>query len=254
LISETEPPRPPSGRAVTHRKRRVEETHQLDAKIYLPLIRAARDRRNWGMRVTHSAVSAGFGFFAMNNELHGDPLGVAIAKLTGASFEDDLRDHGQLVTFTPTEPNLGGLRWWFVCPYPGPGKSPCGRRVRILYRPWSAHLFGCRECHGLTYRSRQKHRHSFYEAFERPWNRCEQLVADLRSRSPRRRLRALLVDPSQVLRSMEAFGAARGSRTHAIREAPLPRVPTLAELRRGPDTIQLALAKLAAMDFRSARA
>lgn len=49
-----------------------------------------------------------------------------------------------------TAPHFGGVRWWF--------SYRCGRRVGILYLPPSGPpSFGCRTCHGLTYRSSQTH-------------------------------------------------------------------------------------------------
>src|SRR5262249_25845614 len=52
----------------------------------------------------------------------------------------------------------GGLRWWFVCPLEADGR-PCGRRVRKLYLPAGATLFGCRHCHRLSYTSSQRSRY-----------------------------------------------------------------------------------------------
>jgi hypothetical protein len=186
------------------------------------------------MRVSQTWESGGFGFCVMN---HGtvweNPAGLAIAELTGAGFENDLRDHGQLVPFTPTEPNLGGLRWWFLCPHPRSDKSPVERRVRVLYRPCNARLFGCRHCHDLSYKSRQRHRRRFYEGFERPFAAYERMAADMRSRSPRRRLRALSVDPLRVLRAMESFGAPRVSGASATHKG-VPRPVPLTQLRSDP--------------------
>jgi hypothetical protein len=51
-----------------------------------------------------------------------------------------------------TQPHLGGLRWWFVCPGP-PGGAPCGRRVDKLYLAPDEPHFACRHCHALTYTS-----------------------------------------------------------------------------------------------------
>jgi hypothetical protein len=49
--------------------------------------------------------------------------------------------------------HLGGRRWWFLCPMYRNGVG-CGCRVRKLYL--TDRYFGCRQCHGLTYRSRQE--------------------------------------------------------------------------------------------------
>jgi hypothetical protein len=61
-----------------------------------------------------------------------------------------------IIRLTPTRPNLGGLRFWFRCPIRRNGKE-CGRRVRKLYLPPGAKIFGCRCCYNLTYRSAQTH-------------------------------------------------------------------------------------------------
>ena len=224
--------RPLTGRAVIRRKRRVDECVQLDATILRPFFRAL-PRHPW-MRVSQTWEWAGFGFCVMN---HGtvweDPAGLVIAELTGAGFLDDLRDHGQLVRFTATEPNLGGWRWWFRCPIPQPDTHFCSRRVRVLYKPRGERFFACRICHDLSYRSRQRHRHHFYEGFERPFKAIERLSADMRSRSPRRRFRALSVDAGQLLRTMEAFGAPRGSGANAISQG-VPRAVPLTQLRSDP--------------------
>jgi len=60
--------------------------------------------------------------------------------------------HGYLLklSFTTTVPHLGGVRYWFVCPY-------CDRRVGTLYRPRFAGYFKCRYCYNLTYKSAQTH-------------------------------------------------------------------------------------------------
>ncbi len=54
----------------------------------------------------------------------------------------------QEVKLDRTEPNYGGIRWWFICP-------KCGRRVSRLYRPSYTHYFFCRHCYDLTYESVQ---------------------------------------------------------------------------------------------------
>jgi hypothetical protein len=58
------------------------------------------------------------------------------------------------VRLATTQPHFGGLRWWFCCPLSVHGVA-CGRRVGKLYL--HGRYFGCRHCHGLTYRSVQEH-------------------------------------------------------------------------------------------------
>lgn len=54
-----------------------------------------------------------------------------------------------------TSMQFGGRRWWFTCPLIVDGVACC-RRVGKLYLPPGARYFGCRKCHGLTYRSCQE--------------------------------------------------------------------------------------------------
>ena len=61
------------------------------------------------------------------------------------------------IKLTTTCPHLGGLRWWFTCPLMISGRE-CRQRVAKLYLPPTAHYFGCRHCHELTYTSCQKSR------------------------------------------------------------------------------------------------
>ncbi len=61
-----------------------------------------------------------------------------------------------LIPVTTTRPHLGGKRHWFQCPIVRDGKI-CGRRVGRLYLPPGASVFGCRDCHNLTYWKSQTH-------------------------------------------------------------------------------------------------
>lgn len=54
----------------------------------------------------------------------------------------------QTVQLHRTEPQFGGVRWWFLCP-------DCQRRVLYLCLPQNAHHFSCRSCHNLSYESTQ---------------------------------------------------------------------------------------------------
>lgn len=65
------------------------------------------------------------------------------------------------VRLVATPCHLGGVRWWFVCPLVKGGLA-CGRRVRKLYL--CGKYFGCRHCHGLTYRSCQESDSRVYAA------------------------------------------------------------------------------------------
>ncbi len=61
-----------------------------------------------------------------------------------------------LIPVTTTRPHLGGKRHWFQCPIVRDGKL-CGKRVGRLYLPPGASVFGCRDCHNLTYWKSQTH-------------------------------------------------------------------------------------------------
>ena len=67
-------------------------------------------------------------------------------------YEQTVKLHG-------TQPQFGGVRWWFLCP-------DCQRRVLYLYLPQNvyhpacrscenAYRFSCRRCHNLSYESTQ---------------------------------------------------------------------------------------------------
>ncbi len=61
---------------------------------------------------------------------------------------------GTTVKLDATFPLFGGAQWWFLCPVIGADGKSCGRRVAKLYLRNGK--WGCRTCHGLTYRSAQR--------------------------------------------------------------------------------------------------
>jgi hypothetical protein len=54
----------------------------------------------------------------------------------------------------PLSPHCRGVQLWFRCPYRGADGKLCGRRAAKLYL--RGHLFGCRQCLGLAYRSQSQ--------------------------------------------------------------------------------------------------
>jgi len=203
--------RPLTGRAVRDRKVRVDETHAIDLA---QLRRRGLLTGSNGARIswttparpgmwTESSLSLvrnpgggprAFVFVSRRQSVNG-PVGA------GSSC---------VVALTITRPHLGGWRWWFACPLPLPeGDGLCGRRVRVLYLRPGDQQPGCRLCLRLTYASRQHHRHGFYETYARPLAVISRLTADLCSRSPRRRFRALRrCDPEFALEMFGALGPA----------------------------------------------
>lgn len=53
--------------------------------------------------------------------------------------------------------HFGGLRWYFLCPLTA-NEHACVHTAWILYLPPEEMYFGCRHCHNLSYRSRQRGR------------------------------------------------------------------------------------------------
>lgn len=52
------------------------------------------------------------------------------------------------VELSPNNQPQGGLRYLFLCPVQG-----CGRRTAKLYLPNGRRIFGCRQCHNVTYQA-----------------------------------------------------------------------------------------------------
>ena len=71
----------------------------------------------------------------------------------------------QSVELEATTANLGGLRWWWLCPL-------CARRCLKLYYPPRADRFACRVCHCLSYESAQASRARYYELFKSSARQC----------------------------------------------------------------------------------
>jgi hypothetical protein len=69
---------------------------------------------------------------------------------TGEKVEYDYK-----VALTTTPCNLGGVRYWFICPLNKNGVY-CGRRVAKLYKAPRGNYFGCRHCYNLSYESRNE--------------------------------------------------------------------------------------------------
>jgi hypothetical protein len=65
---------------------------------------------------------------------------------------DDIRLPIRLQT---TATQFGGQRFWLTCPIINDGVA-CNCRVAKLHLPGGQKYFGCRECHGLSYRSSQE--------------------------------------------------------------------------------------------------
>ena len=58
------------------------------------------------------------------------------------------------IEVSTTAPTYGGNRYWLRCPLVRNG-AKCDRSLTKLFLPPMGRYFGCRHCHGLTYRSCQ---------------------------------------------------------------------------------------------------
>lgn len=164
------PRRPLTGRAVVNRKRCVDQVQRLDTAalrghgVFENAAAAGRIEFNCG------PAEAGPGDFAFA-VLPNGPWEAAMRLTHRVEEAPEGQTSHYLVRLTSTPCHFGGKRWWFVCPLVWDGRA-CNRRVRILYRPWGTRYFACRECHELTYESRQRHGmldHGAYGRFMRIW-------------------------------------------------------------------------------------
>jgi hypothetical protein len=76
------------------------------------------------------------------------------------------------VDLTTTRCYYGGSRYWFICPLIRANRY-CGRRVGKIYA--AGKYFGCRYCHDLTYKSRQRNKRSRFYVSDKSWNLEEKL-------------------------------------------------------------------------------
>lgn len=131
--------------------------------------------------------------------------------ITGLKFTYSVTNwHGEKpsqnyrIQLDSTACHFGGVRWWFRCPL-SINNRVCNRRCRILYLPSNSDYFGCRECHDLTYESRQQHRNRYYEGFFKPLSIVEELESKLeRSTNPTTRIK-LMERLSRVYFAMRKF-------------------------------------------------
>ena len=68
------------------------------------------------------------------------------------NYSGEKKDFDYKIPLVTTPCNLGGNRYWFICPWYKNGVY-CGRRVGILYK--DGNYFACRHCYNLTYSSRK---------------------------------------------------------------------------------------------------
>jgi hypothetical protein len=129
------------------RKHRVEECLSLDANCWMRegiLAAGIGCRNTWSwFRGTRKVASVEF-----DSDCSDSQVWLSYTLASGEQVAYSFR-------LDATEPNYGGLRWWFLCPLDNNGR-PCNRRVSKLYLPRDGRYFGCRQCHDLSYRSSQE--------------------------------------------------------------------------------------------------
>jgi len=160
------------GRGVWNRKNRVDEVRSIDI---LDLQRKKVFCREPGSIWTSSWSRNGEVVASISYRVEAGedgPSGLRFMYAITDSDTEEKRDYNYVIPVVATPCNYGGSRWWYICPLVVNGRS-CQSRCRIVYMPQGSEYFGCRECHRLTYESRQRHRDKFYEGFEKPYKAAE---------------------------------------------------------------------------------
>jgi hypothetical protein len=156
------------GRGVWNRKTRVDEARSIDI---LDLQRKGVFSRSvstiWKFSWSRDGKEVASVSYRVEFE-EDNPSGLRFIYSVTNNKTGEKKDYNYTISVVPTPCNYGGQRWWYRCPLIVNGRS-CERRCRIIYMPPDAEYFGCRECHQLTYESRQRHREAFYEGFEKPY-------------------------------------------------------------------------------------
>jgi hypothetical protein len=171
------------GRGVWDRKTRVDEARSIDI---LDLQRNGIFSRgstwNWTSSWSRNGVEVASITYCVEFDGNG-PAGLRFMYTLEDNKTGVRKQYNYLIPVVSTACNYGGKRWWYTCPLILNGKY-CQCRCRIVYMPPEAKYFGCRECHQLSYESRQRHRNTFYEGFERPRKTAEAVEKKLaRTRS-----------------------------------------------------------------------
>lgn len=68
---------------------------------------------------------------------------------------DEKKEFDYKIPLVKNKCNLGGKRYWFICPWYRNG-TYCGRRVGVLYK--GGDYFACRHCYNLSYASKNENR------------------------------------------------------------------------------------------------
>ena len=166
------------GRGVWNRKNRVDEVRSIDI-LDLQRKEVFSKGSTWSWTSSWSRNGEVVASISYRVESGGNgPTGLRFMYTITDNETGEKKDYNYIIPVVSTPCNYGGKRWWFICPLVVNGRA-CQRRCRIVYMPPGAKYFGCRECHQLTYESRQRHREKFYEGFEKPYKAAEAAQKEL---------------------------------------------------------------------------
>jgi hypothetical protein len=166
------------GRGVCNKKTRVDEARSIDI-LDLQRKEVFTKGSTWSWTSSWSRngeVVASISYRVESGD--NGPAGLRFMYTITENETGEKKDYNYIIPVVSTRCNYGGKRWWFICPLVVNGRV-CQRRCRIVYLPPGTEYFGCRECHQLTYESRQRHREKFYEGFEKPYTAAEAAQKEL---------------------------------------------------------------------------
>ena len=156
------------GRGVWNRKTRVDEARSIDIlDLQSKGVFSKGSAWSWTSSWSRNGEVVASISYRVESGDNG-PTGLRFMYTITDNDTAEKRDYNYVVPVESTRCNYGGRRWWFICPLVVNGQI-CQRRCRIVYMPPGVEYLGCRECHRLTYESRQRHREKFYEGFEKPY-------------------------------------------------------------------------------------
>lgn len=138
-----------------YKKHTVEESLRVNIKTIYPNLRVGYTGWLWwkvGERITGNISYQVEGSGA-------NPESIRLIYTVTDNQTGSKSDYNYPVKLVTTPTPWGALRWWFTCP-------DCGRRCGCIYKPPGGHVFTCRQCANLTYRSSQES-HQYDSMFAR---------------------------------------------------------------------------------------
>jgi hypothetical protein len=104
----------------------------------------------WTYGMSGNENSIGFAIIRDNWGTPEEKTFIELTYTNTSRWDGGKSDMNYRVELTTTPCNLGGKRYWFICPLSKNGRY-CGRRVGVIYSigKW----FGCRHCGEIAYQS-----------------------------------------------------------------------------------------------------